>query len=726
MEISIGDIISSEDIQVPEESKKIVKKTNIQIIDEIPDEIQIKDYIDIFDKKREIFVHPTVPIVPIVPIKGRLCLNMIVKNESRIIERLLESVLPIIDTYCICDTGSTDDTPQRIRDFMSKHNKPGIVFLEPFKNFGYNRSVALDRASVWGEYVILLDADMKLMFAPEFLIFKQTMNLDGYHIVQQTTDMKYYNTRIIKTGIGVKCVSPTHEYYDFPSNAKQGKIENIIYINDIGDGGCKSDKFTRDIRLLKEGLEEEPTNPRYHFYIANSYKNIGQFAEAIEWYKKRVALGGWYEEVFYSLFEIGNSYNELKEYEKAIFYWLEAWNKHPRRAESLYEVVKHYRIHSKHQLAQTFCDIGKSIPFPKEDMLFIKHHVYDRLFDYEQSVLYYYTKKPIKYSIFLDLIGKNCHKHNVLDNYQFYTKKLKDFAKQKIDFNESCEKSIKDVTDNFVSSSPCIIPDISGNGGYMMNIRFVNYTIQPNGSYTFRLDDGKIRTLNKLVYLNKEFKINESKTHFFDVVHNPDLRYQGVEDVRVFKDKNELIFTGTVEGKDSIRVGHGKYDLTKKVLEPIVLESPYNRNCEKNWVLFSDNQGAKKVIYDWKPLTIGELSSDGTRLTKLKMNNNVPEFFSELRGSTNGQKVGDELWFLCHIAHYSVPRHYYHVIIVLDAKTLNYKKNSILFKFEGEKIEYALGMIVEPKQVIFSYSTWDRTSSILTVSRNKLDEELFV
>jgi len=31
--------------------------------------------------------------------KVTICLNMIVKNESKIITRLLESVLPIIDTY---------------------------------------------------------------------------------------------------------------------------------------------------------------------------------------------------------------------------------------------------------------------------------------------------------------------------------------------------------------------------------------------------------------------------------------------------------------------------------------------------------------------------------------------------------------------------------------------------------------------------------------------------
>ena len=47
-----------------------------------------------------------------------ICLNMIVKNETQIIQRLLESVLPIIDCYLICDTGSTDNTIELIDNFV--------------------------------------------------------------------------------------------------------------------------------------------------------------------------------------------------------------------------------------------------------------------------------------------------------------------------------------------------------------------------------------------------------------------------------------------------------------------------------------------------------------------------------------------------------------------------------------------------------------------------------
>lgn len=656
----------------------------------------------------------------VVPTKGKLCLNMIVKNESKIIERLLTTVLPIIDTYCICDTGSTDDTPTIIREFMKKHNKPGEVIIEPFKNFGYNRSFALDKATAWGEYALLLDADMKLVISPDF--DKNTLKDDGYLMVQGNPDMKYYNTRIIKTGIGVKCVSPTHEYYDFPPGKTQSKL-HTLYIDDIGDGGCKADKFERDIRLLKQGLEEEPNNGRYHFYIANSYKNMGKFEEAIQWYHKRVKIGGWHEEIFYSLYEIGNSYQSMNEMEKAVYYWLEAWNHYPRRAESLYEVVKHYRIISKHNLAQHFCNLGKSIPFPKDDVLFIKHNIYEYMFDYEQSILSYYTKVPVNYYTYLKLIGHNYAKENVLSNYQFYVKKIKDFAKQTVIFNDRCEKEIKGIKDTFISSSPCIIVNPKNKDEFIMNIRYVNYTIRPDGSYSFRLDDGKIRTLNKLVYLNNNLK--EIKAHWFDEVHNSDLRYQGVEDIKIFKQKDQILFSGTVEGKDCLRVGYGTYDISKNVLLPQELHSPYGRGCEKNWIFCNALNGDLRVIYEWSPLTIGELNKENNQLINITKNKDVPEFFRDIRGSTNGCRINDETWFVCHLVHYTMPRKYYHIIIVLD-KDLKYKKHSILFKFENEDpIEYCLGFIVNTKEMIFSYSTMDRTSNVLRLARAKAEAELF-
>ena len=58
----------------------------------------------------------------------KIVLNMIVKNESKIIVRLLESIVDFIDGYCICDTGSTDDTIEKINTYFNDKNVKGYVF----------------------------------------------------------------------------------------------------------------------------------------------------------------------------------------------------------------------------------------------------------------------------------------------------------------------------------------------------------------------------------------------------------------------------------------------------------------------------------------------------------------------------------------------------------------------------------------------------------------------
>jgi len=634
----------------------------------------------------------------------RLCLNMIVKNESRIIERLLTSVLPIIDSYCICDTGSTDDTIARIESFMEKAGKPGIVFSEPFRNFGYNRTVALEKAQEYGEYALLLDADMKLHIEPGFR--KDELTEAGYNCKQGLGALEYWNTRIIKTGLGIRCVGPTHEYYEFPAPLSPKPL-STLWIEDIGDGGAKADKFIRDIRLLTEALVTEPNNQRYLFYLANSYKDNGQTEEAIVWYKKRLAVGGWIEEVFYTAYEIGNMYSRLGKDEDAVFWWLDAYNRHPARAESLYEIIHYYRLKSKHALASLFLKTALFIPFPKDDTLFIRKDVYDTLLYYEYSIVAYYTKEPIYHFRYLNLLGSEYNKSNVLSNYRFYVQTVRG---EYFPFNDCVEKTIDGVTDTYTSSTPCIQPY---RDGYLMNVRYVNYKVNAQGGYDFRHTNGKIATLQKTLLLDKDFQILSSV--WKDRVHDASLRYQGIEDVKYIEIQNSLQFIGTVEHNGTLTVGVGAYDIEADCLFPTPLTSPSGRSCEKNWALF-EHDSAVHYLYEWSPLTI--LDSE---LREVKKQTTVPAFFRDLRGSSNGFRYKKELWFLTHLVHYDTPRYYYHMIVILDAETLDLQRHSCLFKLSSSAIEYALGLIVEDDRLVFSYSTNDASSIVMSVTRPTID-----
>ena len=156
----------------------------------------------------------------------KLCLNMIVKNESKIITRLFDSVVDIIDCYCICDTGSTDNTINLIYQYFSAHGIPGNVIIEPFKNFEHNRTFALqackdsaNSGNIPADYILLMDADMVLMKGPDFNLhsFKEKLlSADVFHLFQGNDRFSYKNVRIVKNHLGIKYWGVTHEVISTP------------------------------------------------------------------------------------------------------------------------------------------------------------------------------------------------------------------------------------------------------------------------------------------------------------------------------------------------------------------------------------------------------------------------------------------------------------------------------------------------------------------------------
>ena len=670
-----------------------------------------------------------------------LCLNMIVKNESRIITRLLQSVLPIIDTYIICDTGSTDDTPNIITNFFTEHGISGEVIHEPFKNFGYNRTFALQAAKGKATYALLLDADMIFKIEPSF--DKQTLTASSYLIIQKGGSLSYYNTRLIRLDINATCVSPTHEYYDLPPGSNNEKLESI-WIADIGDGGSKADKFERDIRLLKQGIIDEPNNGRYYFYLGNSYFNTGRHEESIPYYRKRIELGGWHEEVFYAHLNLGHAYKSIGQDELAITTWMNGYNVHSQRSETIYEITKYYREKGKNKLGMAFCMLGKSIPYPKNDSLFIHNDVYETGFDYELSILGYYNNYPNMHKLLCKLMKTLPGKFdNLLSNYKFCTPKLAKYLLNKIGGSP-----MKDTIDicgtkyEMNGSNPCIF---KMGDKYMINIRFVNYYLNSNGSYHFPVGDGKIATVNKIYELDDDLNFAPEKKPLILIPGDNSMRYVGIEDLKPYSfngsrsrsRSRNLAFMGTIQSPrtGNISIGYGEIDFDNLTngLNYSVVETQWDKGCEKNWVFFGDNN----VIYQWHPLTIGNIVQrektieieNATPVMELffevKEQKPMPDFFRHVRGSTHGSEFENEVWFICHMVEYCQPREYYHLFVVFDKTTMTLSRWSNLFKFEGEKIEYALGLIVECDRIIISYSKWDREPAIGVYDKFRVEMEMF-
>jgi len=76
-----------------------------------------------------------------------ICLNMIVKNEVKVLPRLFASLHKYISYYSITDTGSSDGTQALIKELMDGYGIRGEVHEDPWRSdFGYSRQVAMEHA----------------------------------------------------------------------------------------------------------------------------------------------------------------------------------------------------------------------------------------------------------------------------------------------------------------------------------------------------------------------------------------------------------------------------------------------------------------------------------------------------------------------------------------------------------------------------------------------------
>ena len=368
-----------------------------------------------------------------------LCL--IVKNESHIIKECLESMLPYIDRYDITDTGSTDGTPELIKDFMDQYGIPGEVYLSDWKGFGLSRTEALRNCDGKADYAWMIDADDKIDGG---FTYPKLDGLDAVAIRLGRPDFSWFRNQIFKTGVDWEYTGVLHEYAQCASKKpeecrilKWGDQGGNYYINARTVGARNVgiepvQKYTRDAETLLSALTNEedpyydPTNVRYQFYLAQSYFDSQQWEKSEEAYKKRTEMGGWEEEIFFSQFRIGvlkaimqKPFIEIKEA------FLDAWALRPHRAEPLYEISRMYRAQDKPRLAYIYAKMGLEIPYPENDILFLAKDVYDwRMKDEFASTAFYVNDMMTGLQVSQVLLNENKfteeHRKRITENRDAY------------------------------------------------------------------------------------------------------------------------------------------------------------------------------------------------------------------------------------------------------------------------------------------------------------------
>lgn len=248
---------------------------------------------------------PVVPDVSTVSDVPDVTAVLMVKDEAAIIERILTNALEYAARVVVSDTGSSDDTLDLLAQFASVH--PGVlyVFSDPWSDFATNRNLVLDHARGLSPngWLLVLDADDVISGTLDDLSSAEAARADAVDAVDavMVTRLHYTGTVSWQAPLLIRSTSQAfyegvvHEYlagvaqtYTAPSPPGPSLV-----LQSTPDGHRSQQppylKYSRDAQVLEQALQDAPAHlvPRYTFYLAQSYRDSGQYDKAREHYLAR-------------------------------------------------------------------------------------------------------------------------------------------------------------------------------------------------------------------------------------------------------------------------------------------------------------------------------------------------------------------------------------------------------------------------------------------------------
>ncbi|MBS0625535.1 MAG: glycosyltransferase [Verrucomicrobia bacterium] len=330
-----------------------------------------------------------------------ICLNMIVKDESDVIQRCLDSVKPYIDSWVIADTGSTDSTPQLIIDKLK--DLPGQLLATPWIDFASNRNIVLDQSAGLSDYILFIDADERLTAG----FNKHRLEKDYYTIKAFGRTSEFSKMFLVKNNPSWRWKGIVHESISHPGSATGELLQatSLIYDEVQGNRSRDPDKFHKDAALLEQALLTDPYNPRNLFYLAQSYVHAREYTKALQTYKERAELGGSPDEIYWSLYCIGCLEEDLgSPTEKVIAAYCKACQFDPSRAEPFYRLSIY--LQKQPLLAYLLIKHASQYPF-QESSAQSQKWIYDDVFPKLAEYAYSAGKDEESIQIHKELLGRD-------------------------------------------------------------------------------------------------------------------------------------------------------------------------------------------------------------------------------------------------------------------------------------------------------------------------------
>jgi glycosyltransferase involved in cell wall biosynthesis len=363
----------------------------------------------------------------------KLILTQIMKDESHVATRMLDSIKSIVDGICIVDTGSTDDSINIVKKWGEDNNIETHVFERPFDDFEKSRNfsiektrdVFLNRNDGHTYYSFWLDFDEQMIIEPNFN--KNSINKDLYMFNVYIGQMKYTRNEMFKLEKPFRFYGPVHEFIVCDDkNITSGLLDGLKVIVQMDGASWKGNipaKYLSHAHKLETYINESRQDPRWIFYTAQSWhdsasipndkeENEERLRRAIKYYKERVnRTDGYYEEIFYSQYRIGTIMINLEEsWNLTHQELLKAYSIDPLRGEPIKSIIDYYLRVGEWNNAYLYSKFAKvnyhnKNPYPSR-LLFIDQSLYQwKFLETHAAASFYCGKKEEAKSSYQEIVS---------------------------------------------------------------------------------------------------------------------------------------------------------------------------------------------------------------------------------------------------------------------------------------------------------------------------------
>ena len=230
--------------------------------------------------------------------KYKICVYAICKNEEQFVDRWMDAVSEA-DMVIVTDTGSTDNTVEKLRD------RGAIVYtktINPWR-FDVARNVAMDH--IPKKVDICVSNDLDEVFEPGWRekleaawqpCHTRARYLFSYSYHSDKTPDKQYVMEKIHRRRGFRWMHPVHEVLEYRGKDK----ENSVWIDDLvlNHYPDLSKPRSQYLPLLELSAEENPLDDRTIFWLGREYMYYGLYDKCIEALKSHLKMptASWDEE----------------------------------------------------------------------------------------------------------------------------------------------------------------------------------------------------------------------------------------------------------------------------------------------------------------------------------------------------------------------------------------------------------------------------------------------